>query len=107
MILGILILGWQRKVLLCHRVSGLVRNGYFGWSWTYQIFGWLVPVVRGEIVIAVMHLVFTIVTFGLFQIVMPFLYNKQYMIRLLTDGWEICDSDEVNAKARKSLGIIA
>jgi hypothetical protein len=106
-ILGVLILGWQKKVLLRHRESGLVRNGYFGWSWTYQIFGWLVPVVRGEIVIAVMHLVFTIVTFGLFQIVMPFLYNKQYMTRLLTDGWEICDTDEVNVKARNRLGIIS
>jgi hypothetical protein len=107
MILGILIPGWQRKVLLCHRESGLVRNGYFEWSLTYQIFGWLVSVVRGEIVIAVMHLFFTIVTLGLFQIVMPFLYNKKYMTRSLRDGWDICDSDEINDKARKRLGIIA
>ncbi len=106
MILGILILGLQRKVLLRHRESGLIRNGYFGWSWTYQVFGWLVPVVRGEMVIAVMHFVFTIFTFGIFQIVMPFLYNKHYMTRLLTDGWEIYDSDEVTARARKRLGII-
>jgi hypothetical protein len=46
-----------------------------------------------------------VVTFGLFQLIMPFLYNKQYMTRLLTSGWQLADSEELNALARQKLSI--
>ena len=104
-IIGVAVLGWQRRVLVRHRESGLVKSAYLGWSWSYQLFGWFVPVVRGEIGIALLHLAITVFTFGIFQVVMPFLYNKQQMTRLLTSGWEISDSDDVAAYARKRLGI--
>ena len=104
-IIGLIVLGWQRRVLVRHRESGLVKRAYLGWSWTYQLFGWLVPVFRGEIGIALLHLALTVVTFGIFQIVMPFLYNRQHMTRLLTSGWELHDSEDVEAFAMKRLGI--
>jgi len=104
-IIGIAVLGWQKRVLLRHRESGVVKNAYLGWSWTYQLFGWLVPVIRGEIGIAVLHLAITVFTFGMFQIIMPFLYNKQNITRLLIAGWEISDSEQVRAYARKRLGM--
>ena len=104
-IIGVAVLGWQRRVLVRHRESGLVRGAYLGWSWSYQLFGWFVPVFRGEIGVALLHLAFTVFTFGIFQIIMPFLYNKQHMTRLLTSGWELSDSDEVVAYARKRLGM--
>jgi hypothetical protein len=104
-ILGFAIMGPQRKIILKHGQSGLTKSGYTGYSWTYLIFGWLVPVVRGEIGIGVLHLILTLVTFGFFQIVMPYLYNKQYMTRLLTSGWELFDTDELNQLARARLNI--
>ena len=52
-ILGFAIMGPQRKIILKHGQSGLTKSGYTGYSWTYLIFGWLVPVVRGEIGIGV------------------------------------------------------
>jgi len=39
----------------------------------------------------------------LFQLVMPFLYNKQYSIRLLTDSWVLSDSEEKNRLAEDKL----
>jgi len=47
-----------------------------------------------------------LVTFGLFQLIMPFLYNKQYSTRLLNNSWSLNDSDERNAIARLKIGIV-
>ena len=104
-IIGLATMGLQKTVLVKHQQSGLVKKGYFGYSWTYLLFGWLVPVFRGEIGIGVLHLVLTAFTFGIFQIVMPYLYNKQYMTRLLTSGWQLSDEEPAMAAARLKLGI--
>jgi uncharacterized membrane protein YpjA len=50
-------------------------------------------------------LVITILTFGLWQVILAFLYNKQYMTRMLEKGYVLNDSEEVNAIARQKLGI--
>jgi hypothetical protein len=95
-------------VLIKHPASGLIKKGYFGFSWTYLIFGWWVPLFRGEIGIAVLHLIISIVTCGLWQIIMAFLYNRQYMTRMLVDkGFVLADNDTVNTMARLNLGIAA
>ena len=102
---GIAIMGFQTKVALQHEQSRIVKNGYVGYSLTYLIFGWIVPIVRGEILIGVLHLVITFVSFGLFQLIMPYLYNKQYTTRLLTSGWVLADTEEMNSFARSKLNI--
>jgi hypothetical protein len=104
--IGGFVMGLQKKVLIKHPQSGLVKSSYVGFCWTYLFFGWFVPVIRGEIGVGVLHLILTIFTFGLFQIIMAFLYNKQYMTRLLTSGWVLNDSQELNALAKKKLSII-
>ncbi|MEO6293928.1 MAG: hypothetical protein ABIO88_15055 [Burkholderiaceae bacterium] len=104
-IIGVLVMGWQKTVSVKHQQSGLVKKGYVGYCWTYLLFGWLVPVIRGEIGIGVLHLVLTFVTLGIFQIVMPYLYNKQYMTRLLTSGWQLSDEEQIMSLARLKLGI--
>ncbi len=53
-----------------------------------------------------LHLVITILTFGLWQVILAFLYNKQYMTRMLEKGYVLNDSEEVNAIARQKLGIM-
>ena len=47
----------------------------------------------------------SIVTLGLFQLVIPFLYNKQFTSRMLTSGWELSDTEENMQIARLRLGI--
>lgn len=84
--IGFLLMGLQKTVKIKHGPSSLVKNGYMGFSWTYLLFGWLVPVIRGEVGIGVLHLILTAFTFGLFQPIMAFLYNRQYMTRMLTNG---------------------
>ena len=105
LILGLIFMGSQKKIVFKHKDSGINKNGFVGYCWTYFFFGFFVPIFRGEISIGVFHLIFSLLTFGLFQLVMPFLYNKQYSTRLLTNGWELNDTDERNELARLKIGI--
>ena len=57
------------------------------------------------ILIGILHLIFSIITAGAFQLFMPFLYNKQSSIRLLTSGWELNDTEENNALAKVRVDI--
>jgi len=105
LILGLIIMGLQKKINLKHTNSSLNKPGYVGYCWTYFFFSFFVPIFRGEILIGVLHLIFSIVTFGLFQLIIPFLYNKQFTSRMLTSGWELSDTAENMQLARLRLGI--
>ena len=105
LILGSIFLGLQQKIKVKHKESGVEKSCFIGYSWTYFFFGFFVPIFRGEISIGVFHLIFSIATFGVFQLVMPFLYNKQYSIRLLTNSWVLNDSEEKNSLAKLKIGI--
>ena len=94
-------------VAIKHKESGMMKTGYHGFSWTYLIFGWFVPLFRGELGVAALHLLFTFVTFGLWQLILSFLYNKQYMTRMLTTGWELAGNENENLKARAALEMSA
>ena len=95
-----------KKVALIHPQTGLMKNGYFGFSWTFLFFGWLVPVFRGELFVALLHLIITVVTFGIWQIIIAFLYNKQYMTRMLEKGYVLNDTEQVNDEARQKIVVL-
>lgn len=107
-----LIILWSRhrnmatSVTILHPGTGLTRKGYFGFSWTYLFFGWWVPLFRGELGVAALHLLFTLLTFGLWQFIVAFLYNRQYMTRMLEKGYTLADTDDRMAQARRALGIV-
>ncbi len=105
LILGLIIMGVQKKINLKHTNSSLNKPGYVGYCWTYFFFSFFVPIFRGEILIGVLHLIFSVVTFGIFQLVIPFLYNKQFTSRMLTSGWVLSDTEENMQLARLKLGI--
>jgi hypothetical protein len=104
-IFGYALIGLQKRILIQHPASGILKSGYVGWSWSYFLFGWVVPIFRGEIGIGILHFLLTCITFGFFQIIMSFLYNRQYMTRMLTQGWVLADSPENNAYAMQKLNI--
>ena len=105
LILGLIFMGAQKKINLKHTNSSLNKPGFVGYCWTYFFFSFFVPIFRGEILIGVLHLIFSVVTFGLFQLVIPFLYNKQFTSRMLTSRWELSDTEENMQIARLKLGI--
>jgi hypothetical protein len=106
-IIGIMVMGIQRSLLTKHEQSGLLKKGFYGYSWTYLLFGFFVPIFRGEIGIGLLHIVLNILTLGVFQIVMPYLYNRQFMTRQLTSGWIFADTAPKVARAKMQLKIAA
>lgn len=94
------------RIMLKHESSGLIKPGYYGFSWTYVCFGFLVPAFRGEILIAVLHFVLNVVTLGVWWVIMWFLYNKQWMRRMLENGWVLAGSDAENRLAAAAIGVI-
>ena len=96
-----------QSITIKHPSSGMTKTGYYGFSWTYLFFGFLVPIFRGELGVGALHLLFTIFTAGIWQVIMAFLYNKQYMTRMLTEkGWVLDGSASENELAKRALGII-
>ena len=63
------------------------------------------PLFRGELGVAALHLLFSLITFGFWQIIVAFLYNRQYMTRMLEKGYRLHDNEDVMAAARLKLGI--
>ena len=94
------------KINIKHTESGMVKTGFYGYSWTYLVFGWFVPLFRGELGVGALHLLFTLFTAGIWQLIVCFLYNKQYMTRMLTSGWVLAGTDSDNALAGATLGIV-
>ena len=70
------------------------------------VFGWFVPLFRGELGVAALHLLFSLVTLGIWQLIACFLYNKQYMTRMLTNGWELVGTKTDNLAAQAALGMV-
>ena len=91
--------------MLLHPSSGLTKEGYLGFSEAYFFLGPLVPLHRGEINIAVLHLILLLVSFGLTHIFFAFMYNKQHITRMLEKGYVLSDDPTIMALARAKLGI--
>ena len=78
--------------------TGIRKEGYFGFSWTYLFFGFWVPLFRGHFPMAGIHLVISLVSvfmFGIPQIVLAFFFNKFYTLRLIEDGYEFDDDERL------------
>ena len=86
------------KVNLLHPSSGMMKPGYYGFSWTYLFFG--------ELGVAALHFLFSFITIGLWQLIAAFLYTKQYMTRMLEKGYQLHDDEARMDDARASLGIV-
>ena len=95
----------QKKIKVKHNESGIQKNCFVGFCWSYLVFGFFVPIFRGEISIGFFHLILSLFTLGIFQLIMSFLYNKQYSTRLLNNSWSLNDSEENNSIARQKIGI--
>ena len=61
------------------------------------------PLIRGELGVAVLHFVITVVTAGLSQLIFAFIYNRQYMNRMLTSGWRLDPSGLNYELAKRAL----
>lgn len=94
-----------KPIFMKNNSTGQLRRGFYGFSWTYLFFGFFVPLFRGELGVAALHFLFSVVTVGLWQIIVSFLYNKQYTNRLIERGFRFNDTPEKNKMAAEKIGV--
>ena len=73
-------------IQLNHPQTTVQKTAKVGFSWTSLFFGFLVPLVRGDMKWMAIQLVVVTLTFGLAYFVVPFVYNKIYIRELLEKG---------------------
>jgi len=107
-----------RVVMLKNPRTGILKKGYYGFSWTFLFFGGIVPVIRGDVVrglaILAFQILLLIICFGsifgapfylLVILIWAFVYNRHYTTKLLEEGYEIADAGRSAARARTKLGV--
>jgi hypothetical protein len=97
------------SILMKNDQTGVVKQGFYGFSWTYLFFGFWVPLFRGNIGMFGLHFLLAIVsvyTLWIPQIIMAFFFNKFYTIDLIERGYDFVEKDEAKLQAASiSLGI--
>jgi hypothetical protein len=94
-----------RVVMMKNHNTGVVKKGFFGFSWTTFFFGGFPALFRGDIITGVAVLIVSMATMGIAGIIWAFFYNKVYTTKLLERGYEFADSDGIVALAKTSLGV--
>ena len=102
-------------VMLRHKDSGIIRKGFYGFSWTTFFFGFLPALFREDFITFIggqaISLILGFMTCGigwlLAGFVWAFFYNKYYTRKLLERGYVFADAEGRTAEARMRLGVAA
>lgn len=86
-------------LILQHPISMEIKKVPTGFSWTVFFFGMLVPIIRGDVPISTVMLALFFLMFAvpqvffllvLLQLIGSFIYNDNWLLRLLDKGWVRC-----------------
>ena len=102
------------RVRLRDPQTGVVKDGFFGFSWTSLFFGGLPALMRGDLAsglaIVICDVLIFIPTRGvgvlIVGVIWAFVYNKRYTIGLIEKGYILEDYPEIMAAAKIELGIV-
>ena len=93
-----------------HSKTGITKEGFIGFSWTYFFFGFFVPLFRGHYPYAGIHFLISLAnvwSFGIIGLVMAFFFNKFYTLRLIEEGYDFVEPDsDLAATVRGVLGVV-
>lgn len=81
----------------------MVKKGFLGFSWTTFFFGFFVPLFRGDWLWLVIMIILGVVSCGIANIILAFLYNKFYTSKLLENVWEPADDFSRNMLISKGI----
>jgi len=96
------------EVQMRHPISGIYKNGFVGFSWTYLFFGFFVPLLRGHYRYALYHFlifVFSGPLFPLVQFVLAFKFNRWYTLDLIETGYYFDTEPELKIFACNKLNV--
>ncbi len=101
------------RIALKHKDSNIMKDGFYGYSWTTLFFGFIPALFRGDFMTFIggflIYAIFGFFTLGLgaffLGFIWAFMYNKHYTRKLLERGYVLAGSDSENAQAAAELGI--
>jgi hypothetical protein len=101
------------RIALKHKETGIVKDGFYGFSWTTFFFGFFPALFRGDFITFiggfVISVIIAVVTFGVgaffVGVAWAFMYNKYYTRKLIERGYVLAGSEADNALAASALGI--
>lgn len=77
------------KITFENPANGYIKEAPVGFSWTVLFFGVFPPLFRSDWKWAAIILLLALITWGLSNIVMAFLYNKFFIKDLLNTGYKV------------------
>lgn len=83
--------------------DGITKMVPVGFSWTTLFFGFFVPLFRGDIVWFIVMLALSLLSFGLINFILCFLYNRIYVNKYLKEGWRPADEYAYSVLRSKSI----
>ena len=101
------------EIKMKHKETGLLKNGFIGYSWTTLFWGFFPALFRGDFLTFLALFVAVLILGGITagiggliaMVIWSFMYNKYYTTKLIEKGYEFCDSEEANANASVAIGL--
>ena len=101
------------KIHMKHPQTGVLKTGYFGFSWTRFFFSGIPAIMRGDVglglAVFLSGLLGFVISSGplyfIVGIIWAFIYNKRYTLGLIEKGYEFDDSPGAVSAAKQALGI--
>jgi len=93
------------KIVMKNPTTGIMKTGFYGYSWTMLLFGIFPPFFRGDFKTGLILLLLSFLTFGFAPFIWSFFYNKHYTRSLVSQGFRFASSDGENILAKQKLGI--
>lgn len=102
-----------KKIQLKQKDSGILKTGFYGFSWTTLFFGGFPALFRGDFLtfLGLFAVLFFIalathpIAAFIAMFIWSFFYNGYYTKRLLEKGYTFSDFQEANEDAAKALGV--
>lgn len=94
-----------KTVMLKHPQTGILKKGFYGYSWTTLFFSGFPALFRGDIFIGLAVILLSLLTGRISSIIWSFFYNKRYTLGLLEQGYEFFDDEAKVLEAKEKLSI--
>ena len=101
------------RIALKHKESGVMKEGFYGFSWTTLFFGFFPTLFRGDFLSFIGGFVVSVIiglfTFGIgalfIGLIWAFAYNNYYTRKLLERGYAFAGTESENSLAASALGL--
>jgi len=94
------------KINMKHPQTGLIKTGFYGYSWTTLCWGGFPALFRGDVITGLVVIVLNIFTWGVAGLIWGFFYNKNFTAKLIEKGYVFDGTDSEIALAKAAIGVM-